>query len=111
MCQALLKRQTYYGLKSFVYSIFNYLLNFCMKNILSALLLILSLSLTSYSVHAQHSATKLWATDSTLAIPESVLYDAEANLLYASLIDGRSDSADGVGGIAKVGLDGKIIND
>jgi hypothetical protein len=82
-----------------------------MKNILSARLIVLLLVLISYSSRAQHSVTKLWATDSTLAIPESVLYDAQANLLYTSLIDGKSDSADGIGGIAKVGLDGKIIND
>jgi hypothetical protein len=81
-----------------------------MKNILSALLLILSFSLT-YTVNAQHSITKLWSTDSTLAVPESVLYDAQSSLLYTSLIDGNGDSADGVGEIAKVGLDGKIIND
>ncbi len=66
--------------------------------------------ITSCTSHAQHSATKLWATDSTLAIPESVLYDAQNKLLYTSLINGKPDSADGVGGIAKVALDGKIIN-
>ncbi|HYJ63688.1 MAG TPA: ATP/GTP-binding protein, partial [Parafilimonas sp.] len=53
---------------------------------------------------------KLWSTDSTLAIPESVLYDAQNKLLYTSLINGKPDSVDGVGGIAKVSLDGKIEN-
>jgi hypothetical protein len=81
-----------------------------MKNILSVQLIILLFVLISYSSHAQHSVEKLWSTDSTLAIPESVLYDAQAKLLYTSLINGKPDSADGIGGIAKVGLDGKIIN-
>jgi hypothetical protein len=80
-----------------------------MKNILAILTLLFII--TSCTSHAQHSVTKLWSTDSTLAVPESVLYDAQASLLYTSLIDGNSDSADGVGEIAKVGLDGKIIND
>jgi hypothetical protein len=65
---------------------------------------------TSCTSHAQHSVTKLWSTDSTLAIPESVLYDAQNKLLYTSLINGKPDSADGVGGIARVSLDGKIEN-
>lgn len=60
--------------------------------------------------HAQNNIIKLWTTDSTLAVPESVLFDAQNNVLYASLINGRPDSADGNGGIAKIGLDGKIIN-
>jgi hypothetical protein len=66
--------------------------------------------ITSCTSHAQHSVTKLWSTDSTLAVPESVLYDAQNKLLYTSLINGKPDSADGNGQIAKVGLDGKIIN-
>jgi hypothetical protein len=72
---------------------------------------ILLFIVTSCTSHAQHSVTKLWSTDSTLAVPESVLYDAQSKLLYTSLINGKSDSADSVGEIAKVGLDGKIIND
>ena len=67
--------------------------------------------ITAYTSHAQHSVTKLWTTDSALAIPESVLYDAQDKFLYTSLINGKPDSADGNGQIAKVGLDGKIIND
>ncbi len=82
-----------------------------MKNSLSIQLLILLFSLTSHALHAQHSATKLWSTDSTLAIPESVLYDAQGKQLYTSLINGKSDSADGNGQIARVGLDGKILSD
>lgn len=77
-----------------------------MKNIFSVLLLILA----SCTLNAQHSVEKLWTTDSTLAVPESVLYDGQNKLLYTSLINGKPDSADGNGEIAKVDLDGKIIN-
>src|SRR5215471_21355339 len=78
-----------------------------MKRIISAILFIF---LAACSSKAQHSVTKLWATDSTLATPESVLFDGQNNTLYTSLISGKPDSADGIGGIAKVGLDGKITN-
>jgi len=61
-------------------------------------------------VHAQHSLKKLWATDTTLPTPESVLFDAQDKLLYVSLIDGDGGAKDGKGGVAKVGLDGKIID-
>ena len=81
-----------------------------MKNIIAIQLLIFFLALISGTLRAQHSVTKLWSTDSTLAIPESVFYDAQAKLLYTSLIDGKPDSADDIGGIAKVGLDGKITD-
>jgi hypothetical protein len=59
---------------------------------------------------AQKSLQKLWETDSVLAIPESVLYDAKNKVLYTSLIDGAPWEADGKGGIAKLNLSGKITN-
>ncbi len=73
--------------------------------ILAAMLLF-----TCCGLHAQHSLTKLWATDTTLPTPESVLYDAQNKVLYVSLIDGDASTKDGKGGVAKVGLDGKIID-
>lgn len=57
-----------------------------------------------------HQLTQLWETDTLLRTPESVLYDAKARLLYVSNIDGVPNEIDGKGSIAKVGLDGKIIN-
>ncbi len=81
-----------------------------MKSILPFQLIILFIALATCRLNAQHSVTKLWSTEPALATPESVLYDAQAKLLYTSLINGKPDSADGVGGIAKVGLDGKIID-
>ncbi len=57
-----------------------------------------------------HQLTQLWETDTLLRTPESVLYDAKAGHLYVSNIDGVPNEKDGKGSIAKVGLDGKIIN-
>jgi hypothetical protein len=64
------------------------------------------------SLHAaaQHQLQKIWETDTTLAIPESVLPDISNKVLYVSLINGAPWEADGKGGIGKVDLNGKIIN-
>ncbi len=59
---------------------------------------------------AQHQLVKKWSTDSTLKIPESVLYDEGNSILYVSNIDGEANKKDGMGSIGKVGLDGNIIN-
>ena len=41
-------------------------------------------------VHSQeHSLVKIWSSDTVLKVPESVLYDAENKVLYASNIDGK----------------------
>lgn len=51
-----------------------------------------------------------WESDSSLKVPESVLFDKTAQVLYVSNIDGTNPwEADGKGSIGKVGLDGKII--
>ena len=55
----------------------------------------------------QHSLEKVWETDTTIAVPESVLHDAGNKILYVSLIDGAPWDADGKGGIGKIGPDGK----
>jgi sugar lactone lactonase YvrE len=66
--------------------------------------------LTSTTLFAQHSLTKLWETDSLLKVPESVLFDAANKVLYVTNIEGTDPwSKDGKGSIGKVGLDGKII--
>jgi hypothetical protein len=59
--------------------------------------------------HAQHSLEKIWETDSTLAVPESVLFDKEG--IFVSLIDGTGGwDVDGKGEIAKIDKNGKILN-
>jgi sugar lactone lactonase YvrE len=51
-----------------------------------------------------------WESDSSLKVPESVLFDKAAQILYVSNIDGTNPwEADGKGSIGKVGLDGKVI--
>jgi sugar lactone lactonase YvrE len=51
-----------------------------------------------------------WESDSSLKVPESVLFDKAAQGLYVSNIDGQNPwEADGKGSIGKVGLDGKVI--
>ncbi len=52
---------------------------------------------------------KVWETDTTLRIPESVLYDGHKTL-YVANIDGKPGALDGNGFISKVSLDGKIEN-
>lgn len=63
----------------------------------------------SRSVAQDHSLVKLWQTDTVLKVPESVLFDKNAKVLYVSNIDGQPWEKDGKGSVGKVGLDGKII--
>lgn len=66
-------------------------------------------SFTALSSQAQHSLTQLWSSEASLPIPESVLFSGSGKVLYVAQIDGKPGEKDGKGGIAKVGLDGKII--
>ena len=54
---------------------------------------------------------KIWETDSTLKVPESVLYYAAEKILFVSNIDGKSDQKDLKGSISKISTEGKIIDD
>ncbi len=64
----------------------------------------------SESTTGKHQLVLKWETDSTLKVPESVLFDKGNQVLYVSNIDGTDPwAADGKGSIGKVGLDGKII--
>jgi hypothetical protein len=60
------------------------------------------------NVNAQHTLKKLWATDTVLAIPESVL--PEKDVMYVSLIDGEPWGRDGKGGVGKLTKTGKVID-
>lgn len=57
----------------------------------------------------QPTLVKKWETDTTLKVPESVLYDTGNKVLYVANIEGQPGEKDGKGSIGKVGLDGKII--
>lgn len=77
-----------------------------MKTFCVALLTIISLSAQAQ----QHRLVKLWETDTVVRTPESVLPDFEKKLLYVSQIDGDGNTEDGKGGVAILGLNGKIKN-
>ncbi len=53
---------------------------------------------------------KKWETDSTLTTVESVIYDGERGVIYASCISGTPDEKDGVGFIAQLDKEGNIID-
>lgn len=72
------------------------------------LLGLLALSTLAIARPKPKKLVKVWETDSTLSVPESVLYDQSSNILYVSNIEGKSDALDGNGFISKLTLDGKI---
>ena len=81
-----------------------------MKKILSGTTLLIAILSTSSLLFAQHKLEKIWETDSVLKVPESVLFDGDNKVLYATNIDGTDPwGKDGKGSVAKVGLDGKVI--
>jgi sugar lactone lactonase YvrE len=51
---------------------------------------------------------KVWETDRSLKVPESITYDAQREILYVSNINGSPLEKDGNGFISKVKLDGSI---
>ena len=61
-------------------------------------------------VNAQHKLVKIWETDSIINLPESVLHDAKAKLLYVSIMGNSPTEKDSIGGIGLLSTDGKIIN-
>jgi hypothetical protein len=54
--------------------------------------------------------TKKWETDTLLTTVESVIYNQNKNILYATCMSGDADLKDGIGFIAQVDLDGNIVN-
>lgn len=71
------------------------------------LLLVVSLSINA-QVSSPHQLIRTWETDTVLAEPESVVL--LKNKMYVSLVDGQANDKDGKGGVAIVGLDGKVLN-
>ena len=66
------------------------------------------LGLFAKEVEAQKKVEKVWQTDTTLLVPESVRFDPKAKILYVSNIGIRGK--DNTGFISKVGLDGKVLD-
>jgi len=66
--------------------------------------------LLSISVQAQHKLEKLWETDSIINMPESVLPDTKAGILYVSIMGNSADEKDGIGGVGKLDMNGNVID-
>jgi hypothetical protein len=60
-----------------------------MSKMFRALTLLIAVSCVSLYSFAQHQLIKKWETDTTLKVPESVLYDAKGKVLYVANIDGQ----------------------
>ncbi|WP_316822308.1 ATP-binding protein [Pedobacter gandavensis] len=71
---------------------------------------LISMVFVSISLKAQRELVKIWETDSVVNMPESVLHDSKANLLYVSVMGNSPDAVDGIGGVGKLQTDGKVIN-
>lgn len=69
------------------------------------LTLILPISAVAQSIQLH----PVWETDTTLRTPESVLFHPGQQVLYVSCINGAASGENHTSYIAKVGLDGKVI--
>ena len=82
--------------------------SFPMKKIMTSLAFV---CFCLVSINAQKATVlKLWATDTILKIPESVLVDDKENCLWVSNIDGAANGKDGKGSISKLSKTGTPIN-
>ena len=79
-----------------------------MKKIICSLALVCAVLMNASAQKA--TAQNLWATDTILKIPESVLVDDKENCLWVSNIDGASNGKDGKGSISKLSKTGAPIN-
>ncbi|NBP68770.1 MAG: ATP/GTP-binding protein [Cytophagia bacterium] len=86
-----------------------------MKNLL--LILVLSMAFMACQKPKQEEKAEIktptltlkWETDTVLTTCESVIYDSANQVLYVANINGQPTDKDGNGFIAKLGLDGKIV--
>lgn len=56
------------------------------------------------------SMTKIWESDTLFTTCESVIYDAQRDVIYVSNIDGQPWDDDKKGSIGKLNVDGTVIN-
>jgi DNA-binding beta-propeller fold protein YncE len=80
-----------------------------MKRSMLFLLPTLLVSLTFLSQAQSVELKPVWETDTTLRTPESVLVDPVQKVLYVACINGSPTLENKTSYIAKVGLDGKVI--
>ncbi|GAB2572863.1 SMP-30/gluconolactonase/LRE family protein [Spirosoma areae] len=79
------------------------------KSLLTLLSSLVAFSLTTV-LQAQTIALKpVWETDTTLRTPECVLVDPVKNVLYVACINGNPSLENKASYLAKVGMDGKVI--
>lgn len=69
----------------------------------------LALGLASAAQAQTLDLKPIWETDTTLRTPESVLYEPSEKILYVACINGGPKLDNNTSYIAKVGLDGKVI--
>ena len=79
-----------------------------MKKIILSLTFVYAVLMSASAQKA--TVQKLWATDTILKVPESVLVDDKENCLWVSNIDGASNGKDGKGSISKLSKTGAPIN-
>lgn len=79
-----------------------------MKKVIGALALVIVFFVSASAQKA--TVQKLWATDTILKVPESVLVDDKENCIWVSNIDGASNGKDGKGSISKLSKTGTPIN-
>lgn len=73
--------------------------------------LLLALSLLSpHTFSEQGRLTQVWELSNVLSNPESVIFDPQTNLLYASSVNGGTAEKDGNGFLSAIALDGKLVN-
>ncbi len=83
--------------------------NFTPKNSLLFCLCALCLSFSASVIGQSVRLEKKWETPTTLKEPESVLFDAKANVIYVSNINDPKAGKDGNGSIGRISLDGKVL--
>jgi len=79
-----------------------------MKKIICSLALVCTVLMNATAQKA--TVQKIWATDTILKIPESVLVDDKENCLWVSNIDGASNGKDGKGSISKLSKTSSPVN-
>ncbi len=75
------------------------------------IMIFLSIALSIDTGVSAQALNQLWATDTTLKVPESVMLDSKNQRLYVTNIEGKGAwDKDGKGSISLLTLSGKILN-
>ena len=75
------------------------------------LLILMAFVVGSQLAVKSQSLTKIWESDTTLRVPESVFFDAKNQRMFVTNIDGKGPwDMDGKGSIAMLTMSGKVLN-